>query len=129
MPELLSGPMQDYLSAMAALEREGKKIRAVDIARRLGVRKPSVCHAIEVLKKCGMITADGGRNIALTDLGREASRMEREKEEFFRKILVHAGLDASASAGEARQMAHAVSDETFQALRADCPAEITGKSL
>jgi Mn-dependent DtxR family transcriptional regulator len=113
----LSGPMHDYLAAMVELSEEGKKIRAAEIARRLGVKKPSVCNAIQVLKDHGMITADGGRNIALTEKGITAGREEQEKEDFFRSILLDAGLEESLAAGEARQIAHAISDDTYEALR------------
>lgn len=113
----LSGPMHDYLAAIVELEAEGKKIRAAEIARRLGVKKPSVCNAIQVLKDHGMITADGGRNIAMTDRGRTAGQAEQEKEAFFRRILLRAGLEENPAAGEARQIAHVISDSAYEALR------------
>ena len=113
----LSGSMRDYLAVIIELEQEGKKIRAAEIARRLGVKKPSVCNAVQVLKEHGMVTADGGRNISLTEDGRAAGLAEQEKEAFFRQILLRVGLKENSAAEEARQIAHAISDSAYEALR------------
>ena len=42
---------EDYLEAVLVLQKEKGMVRSVDVARHMGVSKPSVCHAVVTLKK------------------------------------------------------------------------------
>ena len=44
---------EDYLEAVLVLQKEKGMVRSVDVARHLGVSKPSVCHAVATLKEGG----------------------------------------------------------------------------
>lgn len=37
---------EDYLEAILMLQKEKGMVRSVDVARHMGVSKPSVCHAV-----------------------------------------------------------------------------------
>ena len=50
---------EDYLEAILMLQKEKGMVRSVDVARHMGVSKPSVCHAVATLKKGGFLTMDG----------------------------------------------------------------------
>ena len=41
---------EDYLEAIFVLQKEKGMVRSVDVARRMGVSKPSVCHAVAILQ-------------------------------------------------------------------------------
>ena len=45
-------------------------VRSVDVARHIGVSKPSVCHAVTTLRDSGFLTMDKGFFLHLTDVGR-----------------------------------------------------------
>ena len=47
--------MQNYLELIYELSLDGKKARVSDIARQLGVSKPSVNNAVVVLAKMVML--------------------------------------------------------------------------
>ena len=52
---------EDYLEAVLVLQKEKGLVRSVDVARHMGVSKPSVCHAVATLKEGGFLTMDGIR--------------------------------------------------------------------
>ena len=61
---------EDYLESILVLSQKGGGVRSVDIAARLGVSKPSVSHAMGLLRQRGQITMDKDGWIELTDEGR-----------------------------------------------------------
>ena len=50
---------EDYLEAILILQKKLGEVRSVDVARYVGVSKPSVCHAVNVLCDGGFLTRDG----------------------------------------------------------------------
>lgn len=42
---------EDYLEAVLVLQRKKGMVRSVDVARHMGVSKPSICHAVATLKE------------------------------------------------------------------------------
>ena len=44
---------EDYLEAILVLSKQGGGVRSVDIASMLGVSKPSVSHAMKLLREDG----------------------------------------------------------------------------
>ena len=49
---------EDYLEAILVLSKKGGGVRSVDIASMLGVSKPSVSHAMKLLREDGYIAMD-----------------------------------------------------------------------
>ena len=41
---------EDYLEAILVLSKQGGAVRSIDIATMLGVSKPSVSHAMKLLR-------------------------------------------------------------------------------
>ena len=41
---------EDYLESILVLSKKGGGVRSIDIATRLGVSKPSVSHAMKLLR-------------------------------------------------------------------------------
>ena len=54
---------EDYLEAVLMLQKEKGMVRSVDVARRLEVSKPSVCHAVATLRDGGFLTMDSGADL------------------------------------------------------------------
>lgn len=42
---------EDYLEAILVIQKQKGMVRSVDIARHMGYSKPSICHAVSVLKR------------------------------------------------------------------------------
>ena len=109
---------EDYLEAVLMLQKEKGMVRSVDVARRLEVSKPSVCHAVATLRDGGFLTMDSDYFLHLTDVGREVAEQTYEKHCFFTRLLVSAGVDPKEAECDACRMEHAISESSFQQLKA-----------
>ena len=49
---------EDYLETILVLQKKLGIVRSVDVARHMGVSKPSVCVAVNTLKDGGFLTMD-----------------------------------------------------------------------
>ena len=59
---------EDYLEAILVLHKKIGMVRSVDVARHMGVSKPSVCVAVNTLKDGGFLTMDEDHFLHLTDV-------------------------------------------------------------
>ena len=108
---------EDYLEAVLVLQKERGMVRSVDVARHMGVSKPSVCHAVATLKEGGFLTKDEDSFLHLTDVGREVAEKTYEKHCFFTRLLVEAGVEPKTAEQDACRMEHAISDDSFQKIK------------
>ena len=108
---------EDYLESVLILQKKQGMVRSVDLARYMGFSKPSISHAVGVLKNGGFLTVDGDGFLHLTDIGREVAEKVYERHLFFTKQLVAAGVDLETAEQEACRMEHAISDTSFQKLK------------
>lgn len=108
---------EDYLEAILVLQQKHGLVRSVDVARHMGFSKPSISHAVGVLRDGGFLTVDEDGFLYLTDIGREVAEKIYERHQFFTKQLVAAGVDQKTAEQEACRMEHAISDTSFQKLR------------
>ena len=49
---------EDYLEAVLMLQQRHGMVRSVDLARHMGYSKPSISHAVGVLRGGGFLTVD-----------------------------------------------------------------------
>ena len=108
---------EDYLEAILVLQKQKGMVRSVDMARHMGVSKPSVCHAVATLKNGGFLTMDDGFFLHLTNIGREVAEQIYEKHRFFTERLIAAGVDPETAEADACRIEHVISDESFQCLK------------
>ena len=66
---------EDYLEAILILQNKQGMVRSVDIARHMNVSKPSVCHAVGILREGGFLTMDEEHYLHLTDIGQEVAEL------------------------------------------------------
>lgn len=84
---------EDYLEAVLVLQKEKGMVRSVDLARHMGFSKPSISHAVGVLKNGGFLTVDEDGYLHLTEDGREVAEKIYERHQFFTEQLVAVGVD------------------------------------
>ena len=99
------------------LQKKIGLVRSVDVARHMGVSKPSVCHAVATLRDGGYLTMDEDHFLHLTDIGREVAEKIYERHCFFSEQLIAAGVDPETAENDACRIEHVVSDETFCRLK------------
>ena len=108
---------EDYLEAILVLKTEKGMVRSVDVARYVGVSKPSVCHAVNVLCDGGFLTKDDKHFISLTEEGRKVAEKIYERHKFFKEQLISAGVSPNIAETEACRIEHCISDESFLKLK------------
>lgn len=70
---------EDYLEAILMLQKKSGMVRSVDLARHMGFSKPSISHAVGVLRDGGFLTVDKDGFLHLTDIGREIAEKIYER--------------------------------------------------
>ena len=108
---------EDYLEAILVLRKQKGMVRSVDVARHMGVSKPSVCVAVNALKDGGFLTMDEDHFLHLTDVGREVAEKIYERHCFFTEQLIAAGVDPKTAEADACRIEHIISDESFSRLK------------
>lgn len=108
---------EDYLEAVLALQRKQGMVRSIDLARHMGFSKPSISHAVGVLKNGGFLTVDDDGFLHLTAIGQEVAEKIYERHRFFMEQLVAAGVDLETAEQEACRIEHAISDTSFRKLK------------
>lgn len=107
---------EDYLEAMLMMQEKHGVIRSIDIARQLGVTKPSVSYAAKRLRENGYITMDNDSHITLTGSGMEIARRIYERHRLLTEFFVRLGVDEDIAREDACRVEHDLSDETFAAI-------------
>lgn len=108
---------EDYLEAVLVLRQEKGEVRSIDLAHHLGFSKPSISHAVSVLRGGGFLEMDQDGLLSLTEPGREIAEQIYERHCYFRDLLVASGVDPETAEHEACKMEHAISTESYQRLR------------
>jgi len=109
--------MEDYVEAIFNLGEEKRSVRVKDIAKRLGVKMPTVTSMLKTLSKRGLIDYQKYEYLELTDkgsgVGREIHRRHHVLRNFLTDILK---IDFEKADEEACKMEHAVSPSTLDSL-------------
>ena len=108
---------EDYLEAVLMLQKKNGMVRSVDLARHMGFSKPSISHAVSVLRNGGFLTVDEDGIFHLTDIGREVAEKIYERHQFFTEQLIAAGVDQETAERDACRIEHAISDTSVQKLK------------
>jgi len=111
-----SGEM--YLEAILVLSKRNGFVRSVDVGEYLGYSKPSVSRAVGILRTGGYITMDKDGALSLTDSGREIAEKIYERHTVLTNLLKRLGVGEETAAADACKLEHAISDESFQAIKA-----------
>ncbi len=109
---------EDYLETILVLQKKLGMARSVDVARHMGVSKPSVCVAVNTLKDGGFVMMDENHFLHLTNAGREVAEEIYERHCFFTEQLIAAGVDPKTAEADACRIEHTISDESFSKLKA-----------
>ena len=108
---------EDYLEAILVLQKKLGMVRSVDVARHMEVSKPSVCHAIAILRDGGFLTMDEDHFLHLTDVGREVAEKIYERHCFFTERLIALGVNPETAETDACRIEHVISAESFEHLK------------
>lgn len=110
-----SGEM--YLEAILVLTRKNGSVRSVDVSEYLGYSKPSVSRAMGILKGGEYIVMDKDGTITLTENGRQIAEKIFERHTVLSRLLMKLGVSEETATADACKLEHAISDESFQAIK------------
>lgn len=99
------------------LHRKQGMVRSVDLARHMGYSKPSISHAVSILRDGGVLMMDKDGFLHLTDVGQEVAERIYERHRFFTQWLIDAGIDPETAEQDACRMEHSISQKSFEQVR------------
>ena len=110
-----SGEM--YLEAILVLSRKNGFVRSIDVSEYLGYSKPSVSRAVGILKNGNYIVMDKDGSLTLTESGKAIAEKIFERHTVLSRLLMMLGVSEETAAADACKLEHAISDESFQAIK------------
>ena len=108
---------EDYLEAILYLSKTHEHVRSIDVVHHLGFSKPSVSVYLKNLRINGYINTDTNGHITLTDEGMSIATKIYERHQVLTDILVKLGVSKEVALEDACRLEHALSDESFDALK------------
>ena len=108
---------EDYLEAILMIKERNGNVRSIDVAHELSFSKTSVSVAMKNLKANNYITVDENGYINLTETGQEIADKIYERHTFLTNWLTSIGVDPEVAAEDACKMEHAISSESFTAIK------------
>lgn len=110
-----SGEM--YLESIFVLSQTSGQVRSVDVAEYLNYSKPSVSRAVGLLKNGGYILVDKDGFLTLTEQGLEIANKIYARHTLISQVLEKLGVSPETAAADACKIEHAISDESFEAIK------------
>jgi Mn-dependent DtxR family transcriptional regulator len=108
---------EDYLEAILILSKTGDAVHSVDIATRLGVSKPSVSHAMKLLREDGYIAMDRYGTVSLLEKGSEIAERIYERHTILSQMLESLGVSPETAKADACKIEHDISSESFERIK------------
>ena len=113
----LTSNIEDYLETIIMLHRKNRIVRARDISRKMEVSMPSVCAAVKVLSKKGLVNHEKYGYVELTNqgeiLGERIYDSHKILIKFLKEIL---GADWTTAERDACKIEHGISGNTVKRL-------------
>ena len=107
---------EDYVKTVFILSRKGD-VRCHQLATCLSVSRPTVSVTVKALCEAGLLYMDDKRALHLTGKGLELAQIVEERHQVLCDLLVGLGVDADIASNDACRLEHAISDESFRALK------------
>lgn len=90
---------------------------SVDVAHYIKFSKPSVSYAIKQLRKNEFVRMDRDGSLDLTEKGKALAEKIYERHEFFKGMLMEAGVLPEIAEKEGCFMEHVLCDDSFEKLK------------
>ena len=105
---------QNYLETILLLEKSNGVVRSIDVAKTLGITKPSVSRAMGKLKDAGLIEMDENNKIVFTKKGKKEAEAILEKHETVMQFLMMTtDVSEEVAREDAAKISYAMGDEVY----------------
>lgn len=113
----ISTALEDYLEAIYVLSLENAAVRITDVARCLGISKPSANRAVNSLKAQGYVDHEPYGDILLTEKGKAHADTVYNRHKLIKKFLVDVlEVTEEEAEREACMIEHSVSQSTVDKI-------------
>ena len=93
------------------------KVRGVDIARELGLKKPTVSVALKRMEDMSLVAFDQDKGIVLTEAGENLAREVTGRYDILYGFLLDIGVEEDTAHDDACYMEHGISERSLEALQ------------
>lgn len=93
------------------------KVRGVDIARELGLKKPTVSVALKRMEDMSLVAFDQDRGVVLTEAGESLAHEVTGRYDIIYGFLLDIGVDEQTAHEDACYMEHGISESSLEALQ------------
>ena len=108
---------EDYLRTIYEIWIDVGEVHSVEVARRLGVSKPSVRKTLDVLERDGYVEPSHYGPVHLTEEGRAEGRRLHDRYVVIERFLTeNLGVEKGLAAEEAHGIEHSISYDTGRRL-------------
>lgn len=113
----LTSVMEDYLEAIFDLDKDKKVVRVKDIAKRMGVKMPTVSSMLKTLNARRLVNYEKYEYVELTKDGAAVGKEMRRRHEVLRKFLTEIlKIEFKTADEEACKMEHTLSSATLDSF-------------
>ena len=113
----LTPTMEDYLEAIYSISKEKRVVRVKNIAKKVGVKMPTVTNMLKSLSQKGFIDYEKHEFLELTQKGRKVGKEIAWRHQIIRNFLTGIlKIDPGIADEEACKMEHGMSNETLDRL-------------
>ena len=107
---------EDYLEAIYILREKNGRVKCVHIAEYMERSKPTILTAMKNKKEKGYIINDR-HSLLLTEKGEKLAKRVHERHQYFKKLLMLAGVEEETADKEACVMEHVLSEDSYEKLK------------
>jgi len=108
---------EDYLETIFNLKNDKGLVRISDIARELGLSKPSVTQMMQRLHKDGCVIYKPYLPLNLTEKGKKIGSKVAERHEVLSEFLTILGISKSVQEKDIHGIEHSLSPSTLKELK------------
>ena len=109
---------KNYLKTILILQEKLGEVRSVDVARELGVSKPSVSNAIKKLRSEGFVDMDSSRSLVLTEDGMKCAASIVERHVVIEKYLTDVlNVDEQTAHSDSCRLENLISTEAYTKIK------------
>ena len=112
----LTRALEDYIKVILELEMEEGSATVSEIAKRIGVKPPSVTFALQKLDKLGMVKYKRYQAVKLTTKGRQIAEELLMTHRALMEFFIMIGVDQHIASIDACEIEHVAHHETIEQL-------------
>ena len=115
---MITSGLEDYLELIHNTINQNKEIKAIDIANKFNISRPSVSEALIRLADMDLIIYEGRKGIKITQKGIEQAQRITKKHEILSKFFVNIlKIDKELANKNACKIEHVIDDELIEKIK------------